>query len=139
MSRIASLLVPPLMLLILAGCQGKTVHCDMCNKDVPVGTYCTKCQMVVGLEGTVHCDKCGKDMPAGKYCPKCNRIMMPGVVHCARCGKDVPKGSYCEICKMYAGLPKLAYCEQCKAPYNKAKGCPTCGKKECSSPCGDKK
>jgi ribosomal protein S26 len=90
--------------------------------------YCPETKALLGYEGTVHCDKCNKDMPAGKWCGKCNRFMLPGTVHCDKCNKDIPKGTYCAMCKMYVGVPDMAYCEHCKAPYVKADGCPGCKK-----------
>ena len=131
MSKFLRLALVPLMLLALSGCQmfAKTVHCDDCNSDVPVGTYCTKNQTLMGQQGTVHCDKCNKDMPTGKYCAKCNRIMLPGTVKCA-CGMEMPKGSYCGGCKAYVGVPNVVYCPACKAPHDKSKDCAGC-----STPC----
>lgn len=128
MKKTASLLILPVAMLLLSGCQTgkKTVYCETCEKHVPVGTYCTKCQMLMGEKGTVHCDKCNMDMPAGKYCPGCNRIMLEGTAKCAGCGAEVPKGSYCAKCKVFVGAPTVGYCEACKAPYDKAEGCPTC-------------
>jgi len=129
MIRILGWALVPVVLLGLAGCQGtaKTVHCTACNQDVKVGTYCPKCEKLIGQEGTVHCDKCNKDIAAGQYCAKCNRIMLPGTVKC--CGQEVPKGSYCEKCKGYAGVKNVGYCEKCKAPYDKSTGCAACKKK----------
>lgn len=125
------------MAAAVVGCQGKTVHCERCNKDVAVGTYCPACEKVVGYTGTVHCDKCKKDMPAGSYCAACNRFMLPGKVHCAKCNKDVPTGTWCEGCKKYVGVPGVTYDEATKKPKAVAGGkdcacggtCDTCKKK----------
>ena len=128
MTRMITVAMVPLMLLALAGCEatGKSSGVSTCDKAPAACKYCPQSKTLVGYEGTVHCDKCDKDMPAGKWCAKCNRFMLPGTVYCDKCKKDIPKGTYCTQCKMYVGVPKMAYCEACKAPYVKAKGCPTC-------------
>ena len=129
-----------LLLVVIVGCESgdkegwtaqgeRTVYCDKCKKNIPVGTYCAKCQCVAGCKGMVHCDKCGKDVQAGTYCAKCNRFILRGKVHCDKCGKDVPRGTYCPVCDKYVGLDKVAYCKTCRKPYNKCDGCPGCGRK----------
>ena len=136
MKRLVALTVTALMLFVLIGCQSaaKSACPTTCDKDPATCQYCPQAKKLVGYEGTVHCDKCNKDMPAGQWCAKCNRFMLSGTVHCDKCGKDMPKGLYCACCKKYVGVPEMAYCEGCKAPYVKAKGCPTC-KKGCEKTC----
>ena len=135
MARALTLMMVPLMLVALVGCEtGGKAPCTApsdektCEAGTPACKYCPQSKTLLGHEGTVHCGKCNMDMPAGKWCAMCNRFMLEGTVHCDKCNKDIPKGTWCPQCKMYVGVPGMAYCEACKAPYLKAKGCPTCKK-----------
>jgi hypothetical protein len=106
---------------------GKCTPCgQQATKSCAEAPYCPKAQALKGYEGTVHCDKCDKDLPKGKWCEKCNRFMLEGTVHCDECNKDMPRGVYCAHCKKYMGVEGVSYCAKCNSPYNTAEGCPNC-------------
>ncbi len=110
---------------------GEQVYrCPVCNTVMEKDAYCSTCNAVAALAGTVHCDKCDMDKEIGSYCAKCNRFLFDDEIKCDKADKTIIKGTFCAKKKAYRRLATVGYCETCKKPFDKATGCPVCGKKQ---------
>jgi len=103
-------------------------RCPVCETVMEKDAYCTQCNAVAAIAGTVHCDECDMDKKIGTYCAKCNRFMFDDEIKCDKAGKTIIKGTFCPKKKAYRRLPTVQYCETCKKPFEAATGCPVCGK-----------
>ena len=101
-------------------------RCPVCEKVMAKDAYCVQCNAVAAVEGTVHCDKCEMDKKIGTYCGKCNRFMFDDEIRCEKADKTIIKGTFCAKKKVYRRLPTVGYCETCQKPFDKITGCPVC-------------